>query len=113
MTKIHEEFLAGSLTSVRQRLAAGPVRGEIALVVAGRPAREAAGGGPHDLEAAGAEARRLMAAGVPRTEAVRRAARAARVPRRALYQSLLPDDGSRADGAAGAAATAGSDDSEE
>jgi len=113
MTKIHEEFLAGSLASVRERLAAGPVRGEIALVVAGRPARDAAPGDPHDLEAAGAEARRLMAAGVPRAEAVRRAARAAGVPRRAVYQSLLGDDNRGADAAAGADAAGDIDDSEE
>jgi len=113
MTKIHEELLAGGLASVRERLAAGVVRGEITLVVAGRPAEGATRGGPHDLETAGAEARRLMAAGVPRAEAVRRAARAAGVPRRAVYQGLLRDDGVRADGAGGAPAPAGGDDAEE
>lgn len=111
MTKIHEEFLAGSLASVRERLAADQVRGEIALVVAGRPARDAAADDPRDLEAAGAEARRLMAEGVPRAEAVRRAARAAGVPRRAVYQSLLGDAGRRTD--TGADAPPEGDDSEE
>jgi len=113
MTKLHEEFLAGSLTSVRERLAAGPVRGEIALVVAGRPARDTAAGDARDLDAAGIAARRLMAAGVPRAEAVRRAARAAGVPRRAVYQGLLREDGERGDAAAGADAPRDGDDAEE
>jgi 16S rRNA (cytidine1402-2'-O)-methyltransferase len=111
MTKVHEEFLAGSLSSVRARLAAGAVRGEFALVVAGRPA-QAARGTPGDVDAAADEARRLIATGLPRAEAVRRAARAAGVPRRALYQYLLADDGVSSHAPGGTVAT-GEEDSEE
>ena len=111
MTKVHEEFLAGSLSSVRARLATGAVRGEIAMVVAGRPAPPERGT-PDDLDAAAGEARRLIAAGVPRAEAVRRAARAAGVPRRSLYQLLLPDGGASSQ-APERTGTDGDDDSEE
>ena len=90
MTKIHEEFVAGTLGSVRDTFKDREARGEIALLVAGadaRDAREAAPEGPSEpLEAAVA---RLVASGVARREALRQVARERGVPRREVYRALL------------------------
>jgi 16S rRNA (cytidine1402-2'-O)-methyltransferase len=100
MTKMHEEFLAGTLADVRRRLAARPVRGEFALAIAGagragrasRPEATAA-----DLEAAATLAARMIGEGMARPEAVRRAARSTGVPRRELYRRMLVDRAERAE----------------
>ena len=100
LTKIHEEVMAGTLASIRERLAARTVRGEFTLIVepAGgavtdarvRPGTEAAGiAGAADLDAAADEVARLVADGIDRGTALRRVARHRGVARKALYDLLV------------------------
>jgi 16S rRNA (cytidine1402-2'-O)-methyltransferase len=90
MTKLHEEFLDGALASIRTRLASGPVRGEISLLVAGAAegtARGGAAGSPAGTP--GAEVLRLLASGWERSKALRHVARERGLPRREVYRDLL------------------------
>ncbi|MFQ5876761.1 MAG: 16S rRNA (cytidine(1402)-2'-O)-methyltransferase [Acidobacteriota bacterium] len=90
MTKIHEEFLSGTLRSVLAAFRDRAVRGEIAFVVEGadRATAEASEtGAPADPP--GIAALRLIAEGWDRKEALRRVARERRLSRRAVYQDLL------------------------
>lgn len=71
LTKVHEEFLCGSLADLAERVEREPVRGEITLVVAGRALRDTAAVDP-------AEVRRMiathLAAGESRRELARKVA---------------------------------------
>ena len=92
MTKIHEEFIAGTLASIRDALSGGRVKGEIALLVAGAGADVAAAGTPSGGapgEPVAARVRRLIGAGVDRKEAMRRVAREAGLSRREVYRETL------------------------
>jgi 16S rRNA (cytidine1402-2'-O)-methyltransferase len=85
LTKLHQEIRRGSLGELAAGLAKDPPRGEMVLVIEGAP------GG---VEAPGAaelarRARKLMDEGVPRKEALTEVARAAGVPRRAVFDALL------------------------
>lgn len=85
LTKLHEEVWRGPLGQLAERAAAEPVRGEVTIVVAGRPERQIA------APAIGlAEARlaveRLVAQGLPRTDAARRVAGETGHPRRELFR---------------------------
>ena len=101
LTKIHEEFVRGTLGRLAAAALAGEIkaRGEFAIVVgpgsddgpppaAGDPAADAAA---DPIEAARAEVAALVASGVARGEAARRVARARGVSRRRLYDA--PDEG--------------------
>jgi 16S rRNA (cytidine1402-2'-O)-methyltransferase len=85
LTKLHEEVRHGTLAS----LAAGAedgVRGEVTLVIGGRPRQ--ASTPPQDDELA----RRvgdLVAAGGSKKDAIAEVARAAGVPKRTVYQAVL------------------------
>jgi 16S rRNA (cytidine1402-2'-O)-methyltransferase len=84
-TKMHEEYVAGPLSSVQALLASRDVvRGEIVLVVAGAPAAAAS---EETLEDAFV---RLTALGRTRREAVKEAARQTGVSARDAYRRLLP-----------------------
>jgi 16S rRNA (cytidine1402-2'-O)-methyltransferase len=91
LTKVHEEFLDGTVSTVRGALAGGEVRGEIAFVVDGAataPPRPAdPGGAPEE------EVRSLIASGVERREALRRVARQRGLSRAELYRALMRDRG--------------------
>lgn len=101
LTKVHEEVIAGTLTSLRERLAARTVRGEFTLIV--EPASGAATGarvrpsesgasasaGTADLDAAADEVTRLVADGIDRGTALKRVARHRGVARKALYDLLV------------------------
>jgi 16S rRNA (cytidine1402-2'-O)-methyltransferase len=84
LTKVHEQVLRGSLAEVRERLAAAGPRGELTVVVGGAPAAPAAAGA--DLAA---EVAARVAAGSSTRDAVAAVARAASMPRRAVYQAVL------------------------
>jgi len=97
MTKIHEEFHAGTLSSIRADFSGRRVRGEVAFLVAG-PGNDAppagaavcaAGTGPEDAVAR--RVRRLIESGVDRKEAMRRVARETGLSRREVYRELLRD----------------------
>jgi 16S rRNA (cytidine1402-2'-O)-methyltransferase len=83
MTKVHEEFLRGTAAEVREALQARPsVKGEITLVV-GRPESPAVDEKP--LEEAVTE---LIAAGIPRMEAIKSVARRRGLAKREVYKAL-------------------------
>ena len=92
LTKLHEQIARGTLAELAELVASGgiPSRGEIAVVVAGRPpdAHAAASAGTDDNAAAVAlaEVEALVATGVGRSEAARRVAAATGIPRRRLYR---------------------------
>jgi 16S rRNA (cytidine1402-2'-O)-methyltransferase len=86
LTKTYEEVRRGPLGELASWAAGGPVRGEITLVVAGRPA----GSDPPPDAAELAEA--VASAedhGVPRKEAIADVARRHGVPKRAVYDAVL------------------------
>ena len=85
-TKIHEEYLSGTLLGIRQSLLARDrVRGELVLVVAGATDVPSEG-----VETAEVLYARLTADGrVPRREAVKEVARRLGVPAREVYRLVL------------------------
>jgi 16S rRNA (cytidine1402-2'-O)-methyltransferase len=104
LTKLHEEVRRSGLGALAEAAAAEPPRGEVTIVVAGRPAgaaddaaigRSGAGEeaeGAATLGDALAEVAALVEQGVRRTEAARRVARARGVPRRVLFASTAQED---------------------
>jgi 16S rRNA (cytidine1402-2'-O)-methyltransferase len=108
MTKLHEEYPVASLKTLHATFAAGTIRGEFALVVAGAAPGGATSGAPPDgagcapgeaagnrpeagLDAAAAEVSRLVTGGTGRGAALRQVARATGLPRRAIYARLVRD----------------------
>ncbi|WP_169948564.1 16S rRNA (cytidine(1402)-2'-O)-methyltransferase [Microbispora sp. H11081] len=83
LTKTYEEVRRGGLGELAE-WAAGEVRGEITLVVAGRTAEEAA---PR-IEELVEEVARREGQGVPRKQAIADVAKAAGVPKRDLYNAV-------------------------
>jgi 16S rRNA (cytidine1402-2'-O)-methyltransferase len=99
LTKLHEEVLRGTLASLTERATAGPLKGELSLVVAGAPAAVAA---PADDDELVARVRALVATGTAKKTAIAEVARGAGVPKRTVYQAVVdagpdpadgPDDG--------------------
>jgi 16S rRNA (cytidine1402-2'-O)-methyltransferase len=86
LTKLYEEVRRGTLGELLAGIRADPARGEMVLVVGGSV-------GEHRPEIAPSElarrAEELMRDGVERREALGRVARAAGVPRRAVFDALL------------------------
>jgi 16S rRNA (cytidine1402-2'-O)-methyltransferase len=100
MTKIHEEFLSGPISSVIGALAGRAIKGEVTLLVSGAEAGPAgsgavaaegdtAGAGPP--EPAAAAVRRLVEAGWDRKEAMRRVARERGLSRRDVYNQVMKE----------------------
>jgi len=85
ITKLHEQFLRGSLAELGPLLAAQPARGEVTLVVG--PPEEAASA-PPEPEALDELLRRLLRAGASPRDAAREAARELGLPRRAVYDRV-------------------------
>jgi 16S rRNA (cytidine1402-2'-O)-methyltransferase len=79
LTKVHEEVRAGTLTELREWFAAGPVRGEVAIVISG--AIEPASG----AEDAEDVVRALRQSGLNASQAAREAATITGLPRSVLY----------------------------
>ncbi len=87
LTKMHESVWRGGLGALAARAAAEPPRGEVTIVVAGRP--EEAGPtapGPGDLDVGREEVAGLVAGGLTRSEAARRVAARTGLPRRELFR---------------------------
>jgi 16S rRNA (cytidine1402-2'-O)-methyltransferase len=90
LTKVHEEVRHGTLVDLAASLREKEPRGEFALVIAPPPAAGVLPANPeHALEAAAADVRARVARGEDRREALRSAARAHGVRRRALYARLV------------------------
>ncbi len=89
LTKLHEEFLRGPLSTLRDHFDAQPPRGEMALVIAGN--RD-----DNFLRLDDAPIRRqidtlMREGGLDRTEAIREAARLRGLSKREAYQLLLEE----------------------
>lgn len=89
LTKLHEEVRRGTLEDLRTYYLEQPVRGEITLVVAGRPDDEAVAG--TDPALVRTAVREWRAAGVSRKDAVRRASDRFGIPRNEAYQLVMDD----------------------
>jgi 16S rRNA (cytidine1402-2'-O)-methyltransferase len=94
LTKLHEEVLHGTLTQLLTAVAG--LRGEMTLVVAGKPDDAP----PPDAAALADRVREVVATGLSRKEAISAVAKAAGVPRREVYQAVL-DAGAGPPGKAG------------
>jgi 16S rRNA (cytidine1402-2'-O)-methyltransferase len=85
LTKVHQEVVRGTLSELASRYEAEEIRGEVVVVVEGRPAHV----GPDELEALAERVEALTAGGVPRREAAARVAEESGASRRALYEASL------------------------
>ena len=84
-TKLHEEYLRGSLVELRDSLAArSSVKGEVVLVIAGAPERA-----PSESESVESLFARFTAEGKTRREAVKEVARLLGLPAREVYRRVL------------------------
>lgn len=86
LTKLHEELLRGPAEQVAAQLAAAPVKGEITLVVAGKPASV-----DGDEAAAVDAVRRLVAAGARARDAAGVIAELTGTRPNRLYRAVLDD----------------------
>ncbi|MEO8479277.1 MAG: 16S rRNA (cytidine(1402)-2'-O)-methyltransferase [Gemmatimonadota bacterium] len=87
LTKMYEEFCAGSLADVRAHFEETPARGEITVVFEGRGSRvEDAGPDPEVIDRAIADA---LAAGESRREVARRVSAEFGVPRNDAYRRVM------------------------
>ena len=91
LTKVHEEFIRGTLGEVAEQLAGTDVRGEVTVCIGGRPATKPSDPATLDRAALAARFEQLLAAGTPRNEALRQLAREFGVPRRVVYGLLLTE----------------------
>lgn len=83
-TKVHEEYVRGPVSALRDRLAErAEVKGEIVLVVEGASEKTAADGDAETVYAA------LAAEGLTRREAVKETARRLGLPAREVYRRVL------------------------
>lgn len=85
LTKLHEEVRHDTLGGLRDGLADEP-RGEVTLVVGGRPDEPPPDPGDAELVA---RVRELVATGVRRKQAIKAVARAADLPKRRVYQAVV------------------------
>jgi 16S rRNA (cytidine1402-2'-O)-methyltransferase len=86
VTKLHEEFQAGTLDELVRHFGSGTVRGEITVVLQGTGQPPAP---PDRTEEAGILATELLAAGHSRKETVRMVVEAIGVPRNEVYRLVM------------------------
>lgn len=88
LTKLHEEFFRGTVSECLAWLKVQPPRGEFCLVLApgAEPVQEEAETDPLT------EVKQLIAGGMDKKEALAKVAKARRVPKRELYNSLLQEE---------------------
>ena len=86
LTKIHEEIRRGPLAELASWAAASEVRGEVAIVVAGRTSPKA------DLSSGVAEVRALVRGGTKLKQAVTTVAQASGLAKNLLYEQALKND---------------------
>jgi 16S rRNA (cytidine1402-2'-O)-methyltransferase len=84
LTKLHEEVRRGPVAEVREAMGDAAVKGEVVVVLEGRPAQE-----PVDVDAAVAEARDLVADGARKREAAHLVAERTGVSANAIYRALV------------------------
>jgi 16S rRNA (cytidine1402-2'-O)-methyltransferase len=87
VTKLHEEFLRGTVASVRMQIAArDPLKGEITLLIgkpAAKPDRQI------DLATIKIELQALLDAGIPRMDAIKQIAKSHRLGKREVYRLIF------------------------
>jgi 16S rRNA (cytidine1402-2'-O)-methyltransferase len=89
LTKIHEEFLRGTVAEVRGELAGrDQMRGEITLLVDAQPRSQSSAEAESQASVAAAVARLLTEAGVDEKEALKRLARERGLSKSELYREL-------------------------
>lgn len=89
LTKLHEEFYRGTISTCLEWLAQNNVRGEFCLVIAaGEEAAPAAEEAMEPLE----EVRSLMASGVDKKTALAQVAKKYKLPKRELYNQLILEE---------------------
>jgi 16S rRNA (cytidine1402-2'-O)-methyltransferase len=86
LTKLHQEVLRGSLSSVKEEAADRELKGEVVVVVEGAGERDRTEG---DAEEAVRLAASFVDAGARKREAARRAAAETGVPARRIYEALV------------------------
>ena len=87
LTKLHQEIRRGTLTELLEGVGARPPKGEMVLVVGGA----AEGQAEVPPEELARRAKRLMASGADRKEALSEVARAAGVPKRVVFDALIEE----------------------
>ena len=96
LTKIHEEFLRGSLSEIADVVAERTLRGELTLCIGGAPrsATTPAGDRADAAELPGLEERfeMLLEQGLPRNEALKMIVRETGIPRQEAYKALIVGD---------------------
>jgi 16S rRNA (cytidine1402-2'-O)-methyltransferase len=85
LTKLHQEVVRGPLPELAARYQDEDVRGEVVVVIEGRPAHV----GRDELAALAERVEALTSEGVPRREAAARVAEESGASRRALYEASL------------------------
>jgi 16S rRNA (cytidine1402-2'-O)-methyltransferase len=85
LTKLHEDVWRDALGPLSRRAADEPPRGEVTIVVAGRPAGQG-GESTTSLAEGRAQVDRLVAQGWSRSSAARDVAQRTRLPRRDLFR---------------------------
>jgi 16S rRNA (cytidine1402-2'-O)-methyltransferase len=85
LTKLHQEVVRGALPELAARYKDEDVRGEVVVVIEGRPARS----GPEELRALADRVQAMAAEGVPRREAASRVAEETGTSTNALYRASL------------------------
>jgi 16S rRNA (cytidine1402-2'-O)-methyltransferase len=87
LTKLHEEFLRGTLSELRARLAGAAPKGEVTLVV-GRAPDVVVDASTVDLKA---EVAKRQGEGLSRMDAIKETARRLKLPKRTVYQAMEED----------------------
>jgi 16S rRNA (cytidine1402-2'-O)-methyltransferase len=85
LTKLHQEVVRGPLPELAARYQDEDVRGEVVVIIEGRPAHV----GRDELAALAERVEALTSEGVPRREAAARVAEESGASRRALYEASL------------------------
>jgi 16S rRNA (cytidine1402-2'-O)-methyltransferase len=91
LTKLHEEFLRGTVAEVRAALAARTVRGEMVLMLA--PTAAEAGGAAHKGSIAAEVAALMQAEGLSEKDALKRVARERGMGKSEAYRELQREQG--------------------
>jgi 16S rRNA (cytidine1402-2'-O)-methyltransferase len=84
LTKLHEEVLRGSVSEVLSRIADVELKGEVAVVIEGAPARSST-----DVDGFVDETKELVAGGMRKRDAARAVAERHGVSANALYRAVL------------------------
>jgi 16S rRNA (cytidine1402-2'-O)-methyltransferase len=90
LTKLHEEFLRGTLDDLAKKLNATPLKGEFTLVV-GPPAPQDLSAAPKGLTLRQRVEQLIRTESLDRKAALKQAAREFGIPRREAYKQLLQD----------------------